>query len=176
MPYFEDLLDQLNSMQIRSKNIDELKKINTLIGKLNLGLIKDRISAYKSILDIAKKSGAKHIEGVFLQADLNMNCETNTLAQSIKQDLKAALTMLLKLSRTQNRSLMDNFRDAFSKRYEMREIPLSIALDTETGPGYLSEDRNANASPLLEGLVLPNASMKTKEISCFQQACLLMIF
>ena len=164
-PYMEELLAQLSSLGISSEGIKDLEKINIIIGRLNDGDTADRISAYNSIIDIAKKSGVNSTDGFFIQADLRMSFENNTLSNGIKRDLMSALRMLMKHSRSRNHSLLDNFRDAFLRRYEMREIPLSIALDAEAGPGYLTEDRNANASPLLEGIILPLGSMKTMDIS-----------
>ncbi|NOU28067.1 MAG: lantibiotic dehydratase [Polyangiaceae bacterium] len=47
------------------------------------------------------------------------------------------------------------FRRAFVERYELREIPLVLALDDEVGIGYVDEESYAREpAPLLEGLGL----------------------
>jgi hypothetical protein len=55
------------------------------------------------------------------------------------------------------RDLLTKFRDAFSKKYEDKEIPLLQALDTESGIGFLQNHgpSTGDYAPLLDDIVLP---------------------
>src|SRR5262249_54083498 len=54
------------------------------------------------------------------------------------------------------------FREAFTARYEMREVPLVEALDEERGVGFDTLDgKGLDASALLDGLTFPQPREET---------------
>ena len=59
------------------------------------------------------------------------------------------LELLRRLARPRGHRSPDQFREAFTARYEGREVPLVEALDEEAGIGF---EASAETSPLLHGL------------------------
>lgn len=71
-------------------------------------------------------------------------------------DLHEGIAVLARLSANTENQNLKAFTDAFSARYDSREVPLTEALDTENGLGYpYSDSRQHDLSPLIEG-IMPN--------------------
>jgi lantibiotic biosynthesis protein len=88
-----------------------------------------------------------------VQTDLFLATTSNTISQSVISDIQEQMTALWKLSTTNKHPDLQQFCKNFSQRYEEQEIPLSIALDTETGIGYGAYTSHYAAyAPLLEDL------------------------
>src|SRR5262249_37940912 len=80
-----------------------------------------------------------------------------TLGARVVADIAHALGQLARISRGGDSSI-DDFRRAFSERWEGREIPLAEALDEESGIGFeAARGPGAEGSPLLAGLAFPPA-------------------
>lgn len=69
---------------------------------------------------------------------LRLNCPRaiadvycNTLGESVIVELQSALSFFSKMVEMKYTSSLDKFRTAFYERYEEREVPLAIALDSE---------------------------------------------
>ncbi|MEN8224878.1 MAG: lantibiotic dehydratase family protein [Bacteroidota bacterium] len=163
--YLNDLLGQFRHHNNGNSMILQLNDLDRQCDTLNGNCETDRMAAYNVMLDSARESGLNFREGSLIQADLKMTFASNTLSREIQDDLHNVLPVLMKLSRTNRRSLLDDFREAFTKRYEMREVPLNLALDTEAGPGYLPDSHSSNASSLLEGLIIPRELSTVQKIS-----------
>jgi thiopeptide-type bacteriocin biosynthesis protein len=72
------------------------------------------------------------------------------------RELRRAIALTTRMYRpaTAHREALRRFREAFTERYEMQEVPLLEALDDERGIGFGSV-RNAEPSPLLDALRFP---------------------
>lgn len=70
-------------------------------------------------------------------------------------------------------SSLDSFRTAFYERYEEREVPLAMALDSELGVGYLVGYGIGDVSPIVDNLMLPIQRQRTVKTMINMQTLLL---
>ena len=81
-----------------------------------------------------------------------------TLGKAALDEIARGVEVLHRIARRQSEDALQRFRDAFTARYEQREVPLLESLDEEVGVGFGSSEET---SPLLEGLHFPPASDET---------------
>ncbi|MBW8684461.1 lantibiotic dehydratase [Chitinophaga rhizophila] len=94
-----------------------------------------------------------------IQTDLFLATTINTISRHIIDDIKDQMTTLWKLSAVNKHPDLQQFSKNFSQRYEEQEIPLAIALDTETGIGYGAYTSHYAAfAPLLEEITAGNTA------------------
>jgi len=152
----EDFLDQI---------IDKLKAIKyngffkgdsykQMLGKLDEEM-GNSVSNYKDIVNNIEISGVPFEQEYLFQTDLYPKSHANTLSKETMSGIKRALVLLNKLTPKDTKTNLDHFRTAFVNRYEQREVPLSLALDTEMGIGYIQNHEVADDAPILDDLELP---------------------
>ncbi len=140
------------------------------------------IAHYKSFLDqIDKKldntsqeylqlsERLKQLETPFelkylFQTDMYTKAASNQLDIRWGYKLTRALTLLNKISFAQKETYLSRFKEAFTKRYETQEIPLSVALDTEVGIGYLQHQDASDSTSFLDDLYIPGRPGGPQEI------------
>jgi thiopeptide-type bacteriocin biosynthesis protein len=83
------------------------------------------------------------------QVDMIKPAPKATLGNAVVTELSRGVELLHRLSSPNDHEELKRFRDAYFKRYEMREIPLLEALDEEIGVGF---GTGRETTPLLEGL------------------------
>lgn len=162
-PYFDTLLQALSNKGI---NHDLLKIMMEFEKQFKIAASdkSNRVPAYKSVIKLAAESGVPFKKSTLIQADMRLAAVKCAINKSVQKDIRNVLPVLMKLSRpNKGVGLLYRFKEAFQRRYESHEIPLTLALDAEAGPGYLPDDLNANASVLLEGLRLPSREMTEQE-------------
>ncbi|TWV99784.1 lantibiotic dehydratase [Chitinophaga pinensis] len=92
-----------------------------------------------------------------VQTDLFLATTSNTISEAVINDIQTQMEVLWKLSVVNKQPDLLQFCKAFSQRYEEQEIPLALALDTETGIGYGAYTSHYAAyAPLLEEVVIRN--------------------
>lgn len=92
-----------------------------------------------------------------VQTDLFLSAPSNTISQHVADELAEQASHLWKLSSVNNNPDLQQFISRFRDRYEEQEIPLVIALDTETGIGYGSHTgHSATHAPLVDEIFIPN--------------------
>lgn len=89
-------------------------------------------------------------EKYLLQTDLYTKTRNNTLNKSTIQKLTKAIRFLGTIQALEVNHNLENFKNAFQKRYENKEIPLSLVLDTETGIGFLQNANMNDSHPILD--------------------------
>ncbi|HLL55889.1 MAG TPA: lantibiotic dehydratase family protein, partial [Myxococcaceae bacterium] len=89
------------------------------------------------------------------QVDLVKPAPEATLGPAVLAELWRGVELLHAVAGEAEEAL-DRFREAFTQRYEGREVPLLEALDEEAGVGFGTSRAPADASPLLQGLPLPS--------------------
>src|SRR6185436_1211649 len=89
------------------------------------------------------------------QVDLVRPANEATLGAAVVQEISAGAELLRSLFGKEQESELSRFREAFSKRYEEREVPLSEALDDDLGIGFPVGTHANGHAPLLNGLALP---------------------
>src|SRR5262249_4008326 len=70
------------------------------------------------------------------QVDMVKPVAAATLGPKIVDEIRRGVQLLQRLTRPTVRDSLARFREAFTARYEMREVPLVEALDEERGVGF----------------------------------------
>ena len=94
------------------------------------------------------------------EADMIKPVVTATLSQPVISEIAHAVDLLRRLQSPFPQGALAGFRDRFSQRYEMREVPLFEALDEEDGIGF---DSARDATPLLDRLDLSPVDQETEK-------------
>lgn len=163
--YFNRLFETLHSREIQHDLRELLREFERNI-KQALKQGAKRISCYQNLFDLVTGARISFKKSTLIQADMRLGNDACMLAESYKHQINNVLPILMKLTRPKSQdNLLDKFKENFSRRYEMQEIPLNLALDAEAGPGYLPDDTMANASALLEGLQLPPKEQKEQKLN-----------
>ncbi|MCB0375949.1 MAG: lantibiotic dehydratase family protein, partial [Sinomicrobium sp.] len=111
---------------------------------------------YISFSASLEKAGTPFDLKYLFQTDMYTATTSNTLHIQWAYKIKRAMTLLNKISLPPEKTSLEEFKNAFTERYETREIPLATALDTETGIGYLRNREAVDSTPFLDDLDLPD--------------------
>jgi thiopeptide-type bacteriocin biosynthesis protein len=133
-----------------AERLDEARAALEEIDAAGLGASPHRYRAIGSVLaDLPAQPDLSRL----VQVDLLKPAEEATLGGRVVSEITRGVRILHQLASPDGHDGLSRFRDAFSKRYQTREIPLVEALDEETGIGFeRSNSPLAEASPLLAGL------------------------
>lgn len=91
------------------------------------------------------------------QTDLNTAALENNLNINVSKKILKTIQFLNAVQVKRKFENLENFKQAFTKRYESKEMPLTTVLDTEIGIGYLQNQQMNDTNEILE-----NFSFKTK--------------
>jgi thiopeptide-type bacteriocin biosynthesis protein len=90
-----------------------------------------------------------------VQVDLFFQSDVR-LAESVTNTLLERLERLLVFSTSGDGGDLQRFKEQFLEKYDQREIPLMMALDSESGIGYgIASGEDASYTPLIDDLVMP---------------------
>lgn len=133
-----------------------LENINKQISDLDTSLI-PTANQYSKIKEDIHEKGFEYDEKYLFQTDLNTTAIANSLNRNTAKKVSHALKFLNGIQPKYNSDNLKNFVSAFSKRYELQEMPLMMVLDTEAGLGYpVNQDMNDSHE------ILENFSFKQK--------------
>ena len=85
-----------------------------------------------------------------LQSDLYKKTSVATLHKKLSFKTTKALQLLSKIRKNKENVNLTNFKKAFQRRYETREMPLSVVLDPELGIGYLQNTNMNDTHSILD--------------------------
>lgn len=161
-----DILSELIALiQKHSTASSILKKLYSLqnsIKNLDYNLEND-IEKYQNIMEAIDQLNIPYHQKYLFQADLYIENVVSTLHKKHAYSLKKLLPFLLKLNPFKESETLLTFKKAFVNRYETEEIPLSLALDIESGLGYLHPEIS-ETTPFLQDITpTKNQSAKNKE-------------
>lgn len=111
---------------------------------------------YTDIKLVLDKLTIDYDEKYLFQTDLNIACAVNSLDQSVEKKIVQALRFLNGIRDYSPYYNLQNFSQAFKKRYEEREMPLTSVLDTEIGIGYLQNVQMNDSHDLLDTFSFDN--------------------
>ncbi|WP_087137715.1 lantibiotic dehydratase family protein [Elizabethkingia meningoseptica] len=150
------IISVLEKYQI-TKELSLVLEIQKEIQKLDLQT-GNTLPSYKIVEDLISKFPIAYEKKYLLQTDLYYE-HTTELNNTWKKKLWKALKFLNKITTLPYKdSRLIQFRNAFNKRFEDREILLALALDTEIGIGYLQNKQYKGLHPYLDDLLLPEFS------------------
>jgi thiopeptide-type bacteriocin biosynthesis protein len=142
------------------ERVDEARAILEAIDAEGLGASPDR---YRAVASVLGELPAQPELSRLVHVDLLKPAREATLGRRVVSEITRGVGILHQLARPQGADALSRFREAFSRRYETREIPLVEALDEETGIGFeRSSSPLAEASPLLAGLRFRGSDQATQ--------------
>jgi hypothetical protein len=147
--------DELATFLKISKTIPTLKNEYSSLLKIKekLQLIDEHLipnkTNYKEIRKVVDKLKVNYQEKHLFQTDMNCSDLANVMDKKIISKTQQAINFLNGITEYETSVSITNFSKTFQKRYEDREIPLTLALDTELGIGYLSDDMK-DSHPILD--------------------------
>jgi hypothetical protein len=126
-----------------------LKEMALLLeGKVTLVDLKNQFDSLKKLVN---KFDTEFEEKYILQTDLyKKTTKSSTLNKKVSFKVSKALQFLSKIRENKENSNLTNFKDAFQRRYETKEMPLSIVLDAELGIGYLQNNQMNDTHAVLD--------------------------
>lgn len=115
------------------------------------------------ILERIKELDLVFEEKHLLQTDLYTQTAINTLDKNIVKKLSKAITFLGNIQDVSSNQNLEDFKNAFHKRYESKELPLSVVLDTEIGISYPQDSGMNDSNPILDQFSIPNNNPTKKK-------------
>ncbi|WP_291592648.1 lantibiotic dehydratase family protein [Bacteroides sp.] len=165
------ILSKMNLEDSTRRLLDSLCSINDLLKKIDMGTSYSLID-YHRIVDVVSDIPVPYTENYLFQVDAMRKSTVATLGKSVITELQSILSFFSKMRETKASSL-DSFRTAFYERYEEREIPLAMALDSELGIGYPVRHGIGDISPIVDNLMLPMRKQQTVKATTNVQTLLL---
>lgn len=156
-----EFLDQIMEVLTPIEGIDSIKSnilmIADALKRIDASRIGDTTANYFQIAEDIKPIGVDYELKFLFQTDMVKPTLQNTMEKGVIDELMKAFEVMNRLSSKPGATMLSQFRDAFSERYETREVPLIHALDTEAGIGYRQTGNSGDVSPLVDDLALPGA-------------------
>ncbi|MFC2101112.1 lantibiotic dehydratase family protein [Bacteroidota bacterium] len=151
------LIKKLEKIKCSDNTLDILKEVKREIHDLDKIKFGEGSYQYIEISEKLKQIKTQFDKKYLFQTDLICSAIHNNISTGIVEDVYAGLTMLNKLSVKTHETNLSKFKDAFYERFEDREVPLLLALDVETGIGYLQNNAgiSGDKAPLVDDLILP---------------------
>lgn len=118
-----------------------------LKSKTNLQNLENRSNALKSLVN---RFNTDFEEKYLLQYDLFTKNKRSLLNKKVSYKVEKGLHFLSRIKRNNENVNLSNFKNAYIKRYETREMPLSVVLDAELGIGYLQNTSMNDTHTLLD--------------------------
>lgn len=147
------ILKTLSKIKGTETIIKILNNVNNLLNTIDK-TIGNPISYYTSISEELKKIESDFDIKHLFQTDLVISNKSSTLDFTVKRNIIKAVTFLNKIKTPHKESFLDYFKNEFYNRYETKTVPLSQALDVETGVGYKKQQTSHDYSPLIDDIIL----------------------
>ncbi len=150
----EEFTSQIKNTLSNHSNIsDLLNKIENYLAKIDTKT-DNNILVYQEVIEFIKAFGISYEEGKLFQTDLVKIFDKNQLSFEYQIILEEIYHLFQKISLNSINQKLKDFKSNYFERYETRELPILIALDTEIGIGYGDLGKSKN-TPIAEGLNLP---------------------
>lgn len=148
------ILENIPDFSLECKALKEMALL--LEEKVNLV---DSQKQFDSLRKLVDKFDTPYEEKYVLQTDLYKKMTSSTLNKKVNFKVVKALRLLSKIRKNKENSNLTNFKNAFQKRYETREMPLSVVLDSELGIGYLQNTQMNDTNSILDVFSFDNSSI-----------------
>jgi lantibiotic biosynthesis protein len=160
----EEFTSQIKNTLSKHRNIlDLLNSIENQLAKIDLKTDND-ISVYYKVIEVIKAFEISYEEGKLFQTDLVKSFKENQLNSEHQVILNEIYELFKKIALNPVNQKLKDFKTNYFDRYETKELPILIALDTEVGIGYGDLGKSKN-TPIAEGLNLPESINDTINFS-----------
>lgn len=159
------LIKKLEKLNGTYELVETLNSINESLKAIDLQPVGRDIAFYENVKEKISQFQTKYNEKYLFQSDLFIKPETATLSLQIAKVAQKAIGALNRMSPKTENPLLKKFREEFYKKYEDEEVPLTLALDVETGIGFGNiEGQRGDLSPLLEGIPFYGNQSGSREV------------
>jgi thiopeptide-type bacteriocin biosynthesis protein len=146
-------LDKLPARLEGKVPAEQLAPLKQLIELLAAGGVANFQQTHQLLSETYEQSGSKDL----IQTDLFYKTEHNQLSAGAVATITEQVSTLCRLAYRMHPQDLERFSKDFSERFEDQEIPLLLALDSESGVGYgLSGPGSGDHLPVLEGITPRN--------------------
>jgi lantibiotic biosynthesis protein len=160
----EEFISQIKNVLSNHRNISEfLNNIEMLLFKIDQRTNND-ISVYQEVIEIIKAFGIPFELGKLFQTDLSKKFNKKYLNCEFQNELIEIYNLSKKIAINPENQKLKAFKTKYYERYETRELPILLAIDTEVGIGYGELGKSKN-TPIAEGLVFPENTNETLKYS-----------
>lgn len=151
--------DRIHTILERVPNFEKtttfFQRLKREIESLDFGLV-PKPNAYTAIKNVLTEANVTFDEKYLFQTDLMTATSVNTLHPKVYRQTLEALAFLNGIQEKHKSQTLEGFIKSFLYRYEGKEMPLALVLDTEIGLGYpVSKQRN-DTHELLESFHFTN--------------------
>ncbi|OXA93511.1 lantibiotic dehydratase family protein [Flavobacterium hercynium] len=157
---YEVALEILKNIPVLNNEYLFLQKIKKQLQSLDHSLIPLE-QQYEKIKSAINDKGFDYDEKHLFQTDLNISTSSNTLNSNIPKKVIQGLYFLNGIQQKKHAPLKD-FIKVFAERYESREMPLMLVLDSEAGIGYPPNHDMNDSHELLEAYSFKSKKEKTE--------------
>lgn len=148
-------LEVLENILNRFTAVDDvytwIVRLKNYLKQLDQSLVSNE-ALYKEIEIFLQDEKMIYKKEHLFQVDSYPDLEVNTLHSSHQRKLKQTLAFFNRITPDRTVNDLENFKKAFVKRYETREMPLVKVLDVESGLGYPIDHSISNTTPFLDGI------------------------
>ena len=162
--FLNQLLASLQKIENTTTIVSQLQQLTKQLKELDQTL-GNPIHKYQQVMNLVEKLAVPFDKKYLFQTDLFIKPKANFLSKTSILAVKKGMILLNKMTAAPVDTPLQKFKDAFVKRYEGKEIPLALALDTEMGIGYLQNQGIADDNPILEDLQFANKVVPKQTIN-----------
>lgn len=156
------ILNIFDTIPVLSKEVELFEKLKLQLSDLDSDLIPCK-DIYERIKVTLSEIGTIYDKKYLFQTDLNISTLKNNLDTTVSSKTLKAIQFLNGIQTQKEFHNLENFKKAFIHRYESKEMPLTMVLDTETGIGYLQDHDMNDSHDILEKLSFKNKQEKDKK-------------
>lgn len=161
----EDLLKRTlnlikNEDQINTTKLKEIQESLCNLDKKQSNAISD----YQAIISNIENLQVPYEEKYLFQVDSYRELEHSSISQNIVEDLKDCLCFLNKITNKKVNKDIEDFKQAYYRRYENQIKPLLEILDPELGIGY-PVNTNIKSDPFIENFNVPQKAIENNHLS-----------
>lgn len=150
------LLRLIEILELNNLFDEKARLIKTSLQKLQETTIENHQNIFENVIKNLPVSFNYEHPKYLVQTDAYPSYASNILNVKIAHKIKRAITFLNAIKpKTKNENL-EQFKRAFFKRYETKEMPLAIVLDGDIGIGYLQNSEANDSHPILDRFSIPN--------------------
>ncbi|MDX6191268.1 lantibiotic dehydratase family protein [Flavobacterium sp. Fl-318] len=154
----------LDTIPLFGKEIRLLENLKEKLSDLDATLVPKKES-YEQVKQTIEAIETRYEEKYLFQTDLNTATLSNNLNKNVSRKVLKAIQFLNGIQVQKKSENLENFKKAFLKRYESKEMPLATVLDTEIGIGYLQNQEMNDTHEILENFSFrPKQSKEKKQI------------
>lgn len=158
-PSLTQIKNKINDSNLQSQNIKNLNFLESMKSKLNSPYYRENLS--QVIYDLKKKS--KKPTKSPIDIEMYPNFHSNTISDKVIDQVKQVLGFLNKISFYPKERQLEAFIKKFIDRYGERKVPITVALDVESGITFKSSFQNTDYNPLIDDLSISSKSLKSHE-------------